>query len=89
MHTYADDVAGMNAVRVDLFERFVYKDGIARRFRRRSCDDKEPSRSNYRRSKGVIAWIYKVNARGEPLSSAVLRFRNRSSSGCIQAQRWI
>lgn len=40
MHTYANDVASVNAVRVDLFERFVYKDGIARRVRRRSCDDK-------------------------------------------------
>jgi hypothetical protein len=68
MHADANDIPGRDRRRIDYFDRFVHEDRVAHTLRRRRRQNEEPSRSNHRRSKGVVTGIDEMNAheRGAP-----------------------
>jgi hypothetical protein len=62
MHTDADDIPRQDALRHNLFQRFVNQNGIASQKRGRCRKDKQPSWRDDGGAEGIIAGIYEMNA---------------------------
>ena len=63
MDADSDNIAGLNGIWINLFERFIHQDGIACGSRRGGRKYKEPPGRNNRRSKRIVAWIDQMDAR--------------------------
>ena len=58
----SDDVAGMDALRNNLFQGLIDEDGVTRDSRCCGGEDEEPSGSDDGRAKRIVAGINQVNA---------------------------
>jgi hypothetical protein len=56
----ADDVAGLDAFRDDLFKRLIDEDGVAGEFGCGGGEDKEPSGGDDRSSKRIVRGVYET-----------------------------
>ena len=75
VHADANNVARLNALRHNLFERFVYQDRGTGRCRRCRRKHEQPARCDNRCTKGIVTGIDQMNARKGPA------FRNAISVG--------
>ncbi len=64
MDADADDVAGLDGLGVDLFERFIDEDGIACGGGRGGGEHEEPARRDDSGTKGIVAGIDEMHLHG-------------------------
>jgi len=75
----ADDIPGHNALRDNLFQRFVYENGVAGKQWGRRSKYKQPSWCNDGGAEGIIAGIYEMNThRTKPFIAVGARVHDKS-----------
>jgi hypothetical protein len=61
MYTDADNISGHDALRRNLFQRFIDENGVASDLRRRCSKNEQPTRCDDGGTEGVVTGIYEMD----------------------------